>query len=333
MRYALMVVWLLLSSVASAAVYVSVGIALPGISIGINLPAYPELVLVPGYPVYYAPRLYANYFFYDGMYWIYAEDDWYVSYWYNGPWSLVYPDYVPVFVLRIPVYYYRWPPVYFRGWRPGAPPRWGERWGHDWERRHSGWNQWDLSTAPPPAPLPEYQRQYSGDRYPHAEQQPQLHKKYYRYQPRDVVVRPPYQRKEERVVRPYQQQWQAEPQRESQERDYPPQRIQRYNRSLPPQATPAGPRTVTPHWREEDAPRNVPPVFLQRRFPDAQDQREQRSQEAEPPERQIHGRGIKSQDKEAPQQSRRFKGKGQNEDREGDGGETRYRKQIIRESE
>lgn len=320
MRYAMMALWLVLSSVASAATQVSVGISLPGISIGINLPAYPELVLVPGYPVYYAPRVHANYFFYDGMYWIYVEDYWYVSYWYNGPWSLVYPDYVPLFVLRVPVYYYRWPPVYFRRWRPGGPPHWGERWGRDWEHRHSGWNQWDLSTAPPPAPLPDYQRQYSGDRYPQAEQQPQLHNKHYRYQPRDVVVRQSYQRKEERVVLPYQQRWQAEPQRESQERNYPKQRFQRYNQTLSlPQATPSGPRSEPPQWRGGGMPGSAPPVFLQRRFPDAQNQSEQRPQEAEPTDRQIQGRGIKPQDKEAPQQSRRFKGKWQNEDHEREG--------------
>jgi len=58
---------------------VSVGIALPGVSIGINVPVYPELVRVPGYPVYYAPQLGANFFFYDGMYWVYQGDDWYAS--------------------------------------------------------------------------------------------------------------------------------------------------------------------------------------------------------------------------------------------------------------
>lgn len=241
MRYALMVLCLLLSSVtsvASAAVQVSVGIALPGISIGINLPAYPRLYLVPGYPVYYAPYLDANYFFYDGMYWIYVGDNWYVSYWYNGPWDLVYPDYVPLFILRIPVYYYRRPPVYFQGWWLGAPPRWGEHWGRDWDHRHRGWNQWDLSTTPPPAPLPDYQQEYRGDRYPPRAQQPQLHKQHYRYQPSDPVVKQHYQWQGERVMQPEQGQprWQAAPQR----RNYPHQRFQPYRwPSTHPQGMPS----------------------------------------------------------------------------------------------
>src|SRR5260370_923201 len=87
------------------------------ISISINFSSFPELVPVPGYPVYYAPRQPANYFFYDGMYWVYADDDWYRSSWYNGPWWRVAPEYVPVYVLRVPVRYYRHPPPYFQGWR------------------------------------------------------------------------------------------------------------------------------------------------------------------------------------------------------------------------
>lgn len=45
------------------------------------------------------------------MYWVFADDNWYVGYWYNGPWHIVYPDYVPVFLLRVPVYYYRHSPL------------------------------------------------------------------------------------------------------------------------------------------------------------------------------------------------------------------------------
>ena len=78
-----------------------------------QLPAYPELVRVPGYPVYYAPQLNSNFFFYDGMYWVYQRDNWYASSWYNGPWGMVGPESVPLFVLRVPVRYYRTPPAYF----------------------------------------------------------------------------------------------------------------------------------------------------------------------------------------------------------------------------
>lgn len=197
MRYGLVGLWMLLSSAVAAATQVSVGVWLPGISIGINQPAYPQFVVVPGYPVYYAPRLGWNYFFYDGMYWVFVEDAWYASYWYNGPWMFVSPEYVPVYVLRVPVRYYMRPPAYFRWWRPDRPPRWGEHWGPDWERHRPGWDRWQRHAAPAPAPLPEYQRQFAGERYPRLEEQQELHQRHYRYRPRDAEVR----------------QFQAEPQR------------------------------------------------------------------------------------------------------------------------
>jgi len=194
MRYALVVLGLLFGSVNPAMAQVSIGIGLPNVSIGINVPLYPELVRVPGYPVYYAPRLSANFFFYDGMYWVYERDNWYASTWYNGPWGLVSPEFVPLYVLRVPVRYYRAPPPYFHGWQRDAPPRWGEHWGHDWEQQHRGWDQWDRKARPAPAPLPRYQRQYSGERYPRVEQQQQeVRSKNYRYAPREPVVRQHYQ--------------------------------------------------------------------------------------------------------------------------------------------
>lgn len=191
MRRAIVAMMLVCGAVSSAPAQVSVGIgvALPGVSVGINIPAYPQLVRVPSYPVYYAPGLQENLFFYDGMYWVYESDSWYASSWYNGPWSSVQPEYVPVYVLRVPVRYYRRPPVYFRGWRPDAPPRWGDHWGPGWEQHHRGWDRWNRGTAPAPAPLPLYQRQYRGDRYPAVERQRYLQSQNYRYQPRDAVVR------------------------------------------------------------------------------------------------------------------------------------------------
>ena len=193
-RNVFIVLGMLLCSAASADVQVSIGIGLPNVNIGVNLPVYPELVVVPGYPVYYAPQLEENYFFYDGMYWVYQYDNWYASSWYNGPWGLVGPEFVPVFILRIPVRYYRQPPAYFIGWQSEGPPHWGDHWGHDWEQRRSGWDRWNHGAARAPAPLPVYQRQYSGDRYPRqVEQQQELHKQNYRYQPHDPVVRQHYQ--------------------------------------------------------------------------------------------------------------------------------------------
>jgi len=194
MRSVILAVSLLLGTAICSAADVSVGIRLPGISIGINMPRYPDLVAIPGYPVYYAPDVDSNFFFYDGLYWVYADDRWYASSWYNGPWDVVDEDSVPYFILRVPVRYYRRPPAYFRGWAAEAPPRWGEHWGRQWEQRRGGWDRWDRASTPPPAPLPTYQRAYSGNRYPSADQQSSLHGQNYRYQPRDAVVQREYQK-------------------------------------------------------------------------------------------------------------------------------------------
>jgi hypothetical protein len=110
-------------------------------SIGINLSSCPQLVPVPGYPVSYAPGLGANYFFYDGRYWVYAQDGWYASSWYNGPWDLVDPYYVAPELLKVPVSFYQRPPVYFSGWRADAPPRWAEHWGDGWTKHRADWNR------------------------------------------------------------------------------------------------------------------------------------------------------------------------------------------------
>jgi hypothetical protein len=199
MRYLLIVLSMLLLPASSIRADVSVAIGVPGISIGINVPAYPRLVRVPGYPVYYDPRLSLNLFFYDGLYWVFQGDGWYVSSWYNGPWDWVDPYDVPVYVLRVPVRYYRLPPPYFRGWRVDAPPHWHEHWGHDWEERRRDWDRKDRHAAPPRAPLPSYQRQYSGERYPHEqEKQREIRSERYRYQPREEVTKKHYEMQRER---------------------------------------------------------------------------------------------------------------------------------------
>lgn len=200
MRHLLLTLPLLigLTLPASAQVSVSIGIEMPGLSIGINLPTYPQLQRVPGYPVYYAPQASANYFFYDGVYWVFQGDDWYASSWYNGPWRRVGRDAVPLFVLRVPVRYYRQPPAYFRGWRDDAPPRWGDHWGRDWESTRPNWDRWDRRQAPAPAPLPTYQQKYPQSRYPQGDAQRDIRGQQYRYQAREPVVRqqflPPVQR-------------------------------------------------------------------------------------------------------------------------------------------
>ena len=221
-----------------AAAQVSIGIGLPSVSIGINLPSFPELVVVPDYPVYYAPRGDVNLFFYDGMYWAYERDNWYASSWYNGPWGLVGPEVVPVFVLRIPVRYYRHPPVAWAGWRSDGPPRWGERWGHDWEQRRSGWDRWDRRARHAPAPLPVYQRQYSGDRYPRVDQQQVLQREKYRYEPKEPVVREHVQ----------QQRAQSQPAERRQQDKQGDRRQPDSQRSSPP---PPAPKSTPPVLRSE----------------------------------------------------------------------------------
>lgn len=258
MRYALMAVWLLFCPPALAEVSVGVRVAIPGLSIGINMPYYPDLAVVPGYPVYYAPDYDGNYFFYDGLYWIFVDDVWYSSYWYNGPWDLVEPEYVPVFILRIPVYYYRRPPVYFREWVPAEPPHWGERWGHDWEHRHRDWSRWSPGEGPAPAPLPEYQRQYVGSNYPHPEEQRVLQQRNYQYRPHDAVVRPQYQRqlqrrndREERQDRRVMPGTPVGPQQDGQPRP------RQQNRAMP--GTPVAPRGESRQWQREEMQGNGSP--------------------------------------------------------------------------
>jgi hypothetical protein len=125
---------------------------------------------------------------------VFQNGSWYESSWYNGPWYAVAPDSVPLYLLRVPVRYYRHPPAFFHGWRADAPPHWGEHWGHGWEERHHDWNHWDRRHAPGPAPLPSYQRRYSGERYPRNEAQAREHMREYHYQPRDRAVREHYER-------------------------------------------------------------------------------------------------------------------------------------------
>ncbi len=196
MRYAIILSSLLLGAALPANAQVSIAIGVPGLSIGINMPVYPQYQRIPNYPVYYAPQSGFNLFFYDGMYWAYQNDNWYASSWYNGPWGMVSPMYVPVYVLRVPVRYYQRPPPYFRGWSNDQPPRWGQHYGKQWEQERHGWDTWNRNSAPPPAPLPVYQRQYSGDRYPRYEQQPIIRSQNYHYQPSDPVVRQHYQQEE-----------------------------------------------------------------------------------------------------------------------------------------
>lgn len=187
LRSLLLVLPLLLAQAPAARADVSVGIAIevPGVSIGINLPTYPDLRPVPGYPVYYAPGAVGNYFYFDGLYWVFQGERWYSSAWYNGPWRYVMPLYVPAYVLRVPVAYYRQPPPHFRHWRADAPPRWDQHWGREWQQRRPGWNHWDRHASP----LPTDQRRYPHER----DRQPMIRAENHDDKPRVPVSRPAHQ--------------------------------------------------------------------------------------------------------------------------------------------
>jgi hypothetical protein len=317
-----------LCSAAPAMADVSVGMRFGNVSIGVNLPQYPELVRVPGYPVYYAPRLDTNYFFYDGEYWVYLDDSWYSSPWYNGPWDQVDPEYVPVYILRIPIRYYRQPPDYFRGWSRNAPPRWGEHWGHDWEQRRNGWDRWDHRSAPRPAPLPAYQQRYSGSHYPPVEQQRSLQEQHYRYQPHDPLVRqhePPPQA--QHPPAPRQNEMRAVPhpggnesQRNMDSRPPPsiqpaphvqPNGAERSQRPAPAQVAPQ--RQAQPVRQEIQHPQPAP---AQRPQPaPAQHQQPMPAQHPQP-EARTHDQGGRPQDKGAGQEHKRGQGDGKDDNRD-----------------
>lgn len=296
-------------SVSSVSAQVSIGIGLPNVSIGINLPLFPELVPLPGYPVYYAPRLDANYFFYDGLYWVYTDDYWYSSYWYNGPWTIVEPAYVPLYILRIPVRYYRQPPVYFRGWHRDAPPRWGQHWGRDWEHQRRGWDKWKRGSAPGRAPLPVYQRQYTGDRYPRAEQQHDLRREHYRYQPRDKAVRQHFQqRDDQRSATPARRERQEEPRL----RNAAPPEVQRPQ----PQPQPRG--SVQQEQRQEQRREQRPePRQEQRQEPRREQRPEPRYEQRQEPRHEQPARPhVQEQRQQEREQRQDSRGQGQEQRRE-----------------
>ncbi|MES2149617.1 MAG: hypothetical protein V4508_07465 [Pseudomonadota bacterium] len=278
------------------------------VQIGIDVPVYPLLQPVPGYPVYYAPQLRANYFFYDGLYWVYEQDGWYESPWYNGPWRWVSEDQVPLFVLRVPVRYYRQAPPLFLSWQRDAPPRWDRVWGQPWAQRHRDWDHWNRAAAPRPAPLPTFQRNYSRDRYPDADARQRL-QQHYVYQPRDAIVREHVQKQREpqgpRVMAPAPQ---ARPMHESPhvnapapvvQHTAPPRHEERRERPMPEVQRPAPPQ------HEERRERPMPEV--QRPAPQHQEERhaERPAPEAHvPPGRaegqagEHHGRPEKGDEKD-----------------------------------
>jgi hypothetical protein len=172
------------------------------VSIGIDVPVYPTLQRIPHYPVYYAPNLRTNYFFYDGLYWVFDGGGWYSSTWYNGPWLEVDRYEVPAALLHVPVRYYRSRPVSFRTYRVDAAPHWDRYWGPAWAERRRDWERWNVRYAPAPAPLPVYQRRYTREYYPVVEEQYVIRSRHYHYEPREPVVREVYRERRYQVESP-----------------------------------------------------------------------------------------------------------------------------------
>ena len=317
MRYVIPLLGALFLSTTPAIAQVSIGIGLPGVSIGVNFPVYPQLVRIPGYPVYYAPQVGSNFFFYDGMYWLYQGDNWYASSWYNGPWEFVGPQAVPLYVLRIPVRYYRAPPAYFRGWQRDAPPRWGDHWGNDWAQQRSGWDRWNRGSAPAPAPLPTYQRQYAGDRYPHqVEQQRNIHNENYRYQPRDAQVRQHEQASPARMAPVPAQQDRPEARQQDRQR-VPQQETQRppdTQRASPPAQLQQGARPQPQQRSGEEVQRAAPAQApVQQRGPVDRDQMQA--------PRQAPAQHQQQAPAQHKQQAPEEQGRGQGQEKERDSGD------------
>ena len=108
---------------------VGAGRATAGLNIDFNLIAQPQLVVVPGTPVAYAPAVPANYFFYNGQYYLFTDGGWFVAGGYNGPWLALSPAYVPGPLLTVPVRYYRAPPLPVAALAPRPAAQVGSRLG------------------------------------------------------------------------------------------------------------------------------------------------------------------------------------------------------------
>jgi hypothetical protein len=98
---------------------------------------------------------------------------------------------VPLPVLQIPVAYYNRPPAYFSGGQADAPPRWDMHWGPAWAHYRGVWDRPVSGAVAIPAPKPDYQQLYAGNRYPDAAQQLTLRTHYYPYRSHEPAADPP----------------------------------------------------------------------------------------------------------------------------------------------
>ena len=70
----------------------------------------PHVVLVPETRVYRAPSLEFNVFLFDGKYYSFHNDRWFMSVKVGAPWTPLVVERVPVAVRDVPAKYYRVPP-------------------------------------------------------------------------------------------------------------------------------------------------------------------------------------------------------------------------------
>ena len=106
----------LLFVAALAVVALAAGVATAGdVNINVGWPPpliveKPRVVLVPETQVYRAPSLEFNVFLFEGRYYSFHNDRWFMSVRVGAPWTPVVVERVPVAVRQVPPKYYRVPP-------------------------------------------------------------------------------------------------------------------------------------------------------------------------------------------------------------------------------
>src|SRR5437764_13812028 len=98
---------LLAAPARGADVHIGINIGVPPPPPPIVVETPPPLVVVPRTPVYYAPGVPYNFFYYDGLYYVFHAGYWFSATTSRGPW--VYARRVPRPVRAVPVRYHTVP--------------------------------------------------------------------------------------------------------------------------------------------------------------------------------------------------------------------------------
>jgi hypothetical protein len=93
-------------SIAEVNVNVGIGVTLPAVVI----PSPPDVILVPGTYAYFVPDIDTDIFFYHGYWYRPYKKYWYRSSHYNGPWTYIVNDRVPLVLSEIPPDFRHIPP-------------------------------------------------------------------------------------------------------------------------------------------------------------------------------------------------------------------------------